>query len=169
MAESVESLFSQVEKIGLEQVLASIAARSKKIALEALIEKLACRERAIELVQLGESFRTAASRTGLSLKMAHIAARSAGKRSRPPITAERRRNIRRDLEGDQQSLLELARKHQVCAETIRRLRMQFTPYSPGACRAHLCEGCRQKINSYKCLRCDLAKSSIDHHPRFAAP
>ncbi len=167
MAESVESLFGKVEKIGLELVLEAIASSGQN-QLEAVIEKLASRERAIELVRHGKSFRMAARVTGLSLKMAHVAARTAGKRPRVPITDERRRNIRRDLEGDQQSLLELARKHQVCAETIRRLRMQFAPFSPGTCRAHICGGCRQKINSYKCLRCDLAKSNSDHKPRHSA-
>ena len=146
---SVQSLFALVEKLGLEQVLTLLAQR----------------ETACGLVSSGGTLRVVSKKLGISLKLVHYATRSVNRRHRKKLTFAAVRNIRRDIETDQQSLRSLARKHGVAVETVRKLRKQYAAFSPETVAVrHRCVGCGAEITSHKCLRCSLHEQHHPHHP-----
>lgn len=145
---SVQSLYALVEKVGLEQVLSLLAKR----------------ETACGMVQSGDTLRVVARSLGISLKLVHYATRSVTQRHRKQIPGTVVRNIRRDLETDQQSLRSLARKHGVSVETVRNLRKRYAAFSQESAVRHRCEGCGASLTSYQCLRCSLHETDTNKRP-----
>lgn len=139
---SVHSLFALVDRLGIEQV----------------IELLAKQQSALSLVRRGCTVREAAKKTGLSTKCVYLGTRAGVKVHRRPVPESVRRNIRRDLSGDQQSLRELATKHGVSVETVRQIRIRHAVYAPGTVVKHRCETCGAEITTPQCLRCSLVAS-----------
>jgi hypothetical protein len=63
--------------------------------------------------------------------------------------------IRRDLKSDRESLRAVAKRYDLCADTVQDIRRQVVPYDAETAAQWRCPTCGAKINSPSCLRCSL--------------
>jgi DNA-binding CsgD family transcriptional regulator len=109
------------------------------------------------LASQGETYKSIASRLGITLWKAWTRGRQHGSRRRPVVTDRQRAKVRR-LVSTSLSLREIASRAGVSKDLVRRERVRYAPTAPETAKAKRCPCCGAKINTYTCVACSLRGS-----------